>query len=108
SVTEFINGKPANPRPLPEGYPDKVMIGMVACFKPQKSPVDFVDVAAAVLKQAPNAHFVMAGDGELRPQVEARIRHYGIESHMTLLGWKNESEMPGLYRNLDIVVLTSL
>jgi glycosyltransferase involved in cell wall biosynthesis len=70
--------------------------------------VDFVDVAAAVLKQTPRAHFVMAGDGELRPQIEARIRHHGIESHMTLLGWKNENEMPGLYRNLDIVVLTSL
>ena len=44
--------------------------GMIACFKPQKSPVDFVDVAAEVLKNAPRAHFVMAGDGELRPQVE--------------------------------------
>jgi len=108
SVTEFINGKPANSPPLPEGSPDKVMIGMVACFKPQKSPVDFVDVAAAVLKQTPRAHFVMAGDGELRPQIEARIRRHGIESHVTLLGWKNENEMPGLYRNLDIVVLTSL
>jgi glycosyltransferase involved in cell wall biosynthesis len=108
SVAEFINGKPAGPQPLPEGGSDRVTIGMVACFKPQKSPVDFVDVAAAVLKQTPRAHFVMAGDGELRPQIEARIRHHGIESHMTLLGWKNENEMPGLYRNLDIVVLTSL
>jgi glycosyltransferase involved in cell wall biosynthesis len=108
SVAEFINGESAGPQPLPEGRSDRVTIGMVACFKPQKSPVDFVDVAAAVLKQTPRAHFVMAGDGELRPKIEARIRHHGIESHMTLLGWKNENEMPGLYRNLDIVVLTSL
>jgi glycosyltransferase involved in cell wall biosynthesis len=86
----------------------KVIVGMIACFKPQKSPVDFVDVAAEVLKQTPRVHFVMAGDGELRPQVEARIRQHGIEGNITLLGWKTESEMPELYRNLDIVVLTSL
>jgi len=86
----------------------QVIVGMIACFKPQKSPVDFVDVAAEVLKKTPRAHFVMAGDGELRPQVEARIRQHGIEKKMTLLGWKTESEMPELYRNLDIVVLTSL
>jgi len=86
----------------------QVIVGMIACFKPQKSPVDFVDVAAEVLKKTPRAHFVMAGDGELRPQVEARIRQHGIEGKMTLLGWKTESEMPELYRNLDIVVLTSL
>jgi glycosyltransferase involved in cell wall biosynthesis len=87
---------------------EKVIVGMIACFKPQKSPVDFVDVAAEVLKQTPRVHFVMAGDGELRPQVEARIRQHGIEGKITLLGWKTESEMPELYRNLDIVVLTSL
>jgi glycosyltransferase involved in cell wall biosynthesis len=87
---------------------EKVVIGMIACFKPQKSPVDFVDVAAEVLRQTPRAHFVMAGDGELRPQVEERIREHGIGGQFTLLGWKSENEMPEVYRNLDIVVLTSL
>lgn len=88
--------------------PENITVGMVACFKPQKSPVDFVDVAAEVLKQSPHVRFVMAGDGELRPQIEARIRERGIGERITLLGWKNENEMPEVYRNLDIVVLTSL
>ena len=79
---------------------------MIACFKPQKSPVDFVDVAARVLKENRQAHFVMAGDGELRPEVERRIREHGIGKHITLLGW--QTDMPEVYRNLDIVVLTSL
>jgi glycosyltransferase involved in cell wall biosynthesis len=48
----------------------------------------------------------MAGDGELRPEVEARIRQHGIERNVTLLGW--QQDMPEVYRNLDIVVLTSL
>jgi glycosyltransferase involved in cell wall biosynthesis len=88
---------------VPEGT---VVVGMVSNFKPQKSPVDFIDVAAAVLKQTGGVHFVMAGDGELRPEIESRIRKHGIGPHVTLLGWRND--MPEVYRNLDVVVLTSL
>src|SRR5438046_7741465 len=79
---------------------------MVACFKPQKSPLDFVEVASRVLKETDRVHFIMAGDGELRPAIEARIRDLGISSHITLLGW--QKDMPEVYRNLDVVVLTSL
>ncbi len=85
---------------------NKTIVGMVACFKPQKSPVDFIDVAARVLKENDGAHFVMAGDGELRPEIEARIHEHGISASVTLLGW--QADMPEVYRNLDIVVLTSL
>jgi glycosyltransferase involved in cell wall biosynthesis len=87
---------------------DKVVVGMVACLKTQKAPEDFIEVAARVLKKNQNVHFVMAGDGELRPSVEERIRRYSIGDKVTLLGWQRESEMPELYRNLDVVVLTSL
>jgi glycosyltransferase involved in cell wall biosynthesis len=86
--------------------PQKTVIGMIACFKPQKSPLDFIDVAARVLRECSTAHFVMAGDGELRPDIEARIRQHGVGENVTLLGWQND--MPEIYRNLDIVVLTSL
>jgi glycosyltransferase involved in cell wall biosynthesis len=85
---------------------DRVIVGMVSNFKAQKAPVDFIEVAARVLKHAGTAHFVMAGDGELRPEVEARIRQYGIGGNVTLLGW--QTDMPEVYRNLDVVVLTSL
>lgn len=86
--------------------PGKLVVGMVACFKPQKAPLDFVEVAARVLAETDKTHFVMIGDGELRPDIEDRIRKHGIGSNITLLGW--QSDMPEVYRNLDIVVLTSL
>jgi glycosyltransferase involved in cell wall biosynthesis len=111
SVEQFMQPGPGRKQLAKWGIGEdsgKVIVGMIACFKPQKSPVDFVDVAAEVLKQSSRVHFVMAGDGELRPEIEARIRQHGIEGKVTLLGWKTESEMPELYRNLDIVVLTSL
>jgi glycosyltransferase involved in cell wall biosynthesis len=109
SVDQFIQPGPRRNRLAEWNIPqERVVIGMVACLKPQKSPVDFVDVAARVLRERHDVHFVMAGDGELRNDVEQRIRTLGIGEHITLLGWMKESEMPEFYRNLDIVVLTSL
>jgi len=86
--------------------PDRTVVGMVACFKPQKSPLDFIDMAARVLAARRDVHFVIAGDGELRPEVEARIAEHEISNHVTLLGWQRD--MPEIYRNLDVFVLTSL
>jgi glycosyltransferase involved in cell wall biosynthesis len=87
---------------------DTLVVGMLASFKPEKAPADFIDIASRVLKENPRVHFVMAGDGELRPAVEARIKEHGIERHVTLLGWQKLEDMPAIYRSLDVLVLTSL
>jgi glycosyltransferase involved in cell wall biosynthesis len=109
AVERFLQPRPRRKMLRKWNVPeDRVVIGMVACFKPQKSPEDFVEVAARVVDQTKQAHFVMAGDGELRASVEERIRQRGIGDHITVLGWQNEEDMPEIYRNLDIVVLTSL
>jgi len=109
AVEEFLAPKPRRQKLQEWAVPEnKVIVGMVACFKAQKSPEDFIEVAARVLKETDGAHFVMAGDGELRASIEERIRRHGIHDHVTLLGWQSEAAMPELYRNLDIVVLTSL
>ena len=109
AVEEFLQPRPRGRKLAEWKVPEeKVIVGMVACFKPQKSPEDFVEVAASVLAKTDRVHFVMAGDGELRRSVEDRIRKHGIGDHVTLLGWQNEKDMPEIYRNLDVVVLTSL
>jgi len=107
SVREFLQVEPRRRKlgewKIPE---DKLIVGMIACLKPQKAPTDFVEVAAQVLRSTDKAHFVLAGDGELRPMVEQRIQELGVGKHFTLLGW--QTDMPEVYRNLDIVALTSL
>ena len=107
SLEQFMQPGPRRTKLREWNVPEnRVVAGMVACFKQQKSPLDFVEVAARVLKETDRVHFIMAGDGELRPAIEARIRDLGISSHITLLGW--QKDMPEVYRNLDVVVLTSL
>ena len=107
SLDEFLAPGPRGEKRASWGVPDgKTVVGMVACLKPQKCPLDFVDVAARILRTRNDVHFVLVGDGELRSEVEDRIRHHGIEKHISMLGW--QQDMPEVYRNLDIVILTSL
>jgi glycosyltransferase involved in cell wall biosynthesis len=88
---------------IPAGTP---LVGMIACLKPQKAPLVFIDVAARVAARRPHTHFVLAGDGELRPLVEARIREAGLQRRVHLLGWRRD--IPRLLAALDVMVLTSL
>lgn len=82
------------------------LVGMIACLKAQKAPLDFVEVARQVLGTIPDATFVLAGDGELRAEVEAAIARIpnGRES-VRLLGWRRDTER--ILADLDLLLLTS-
>ena len=88
---------------VPAGAP---LIGMIACLKPQKAPLDFVALAAEVARARPEARFVLAGDGELRPDVERAVAAAGLGARFALLGWRRD--VPALLGALDVLVLTSL
>ena len=87
---------------LPQDGP---LVGMVACLKPQKAPLDFVEVASRVARGRPDVRFVIAGDGELRGAVVSRARALGLDDRLHLLGWRRD--VPDLLAALDVLVLTS-
>ncbi|MGH9866847.1 MAG: glycosyltransferase family 4 protein [Candidatus Polarisedimenticolia bacterium] len=92
--------------PRPHGSP--LTVGMVACLKPQKAPLDFVAVAARVTKARPPlppVKFVLVGDGELRPAVESAIAQAGLQGIVTLAGWRRD--VPEVLRGLDVLLHTS-
>ncbi|HEX9756675.1 MAG TPA: glycosyltransferase family 4 protein [Nitrospiria bacterium] len=86
--------------------PDAPLVGMIACFKPQKAPLDFVRMAQMVQREIPQCLFVMIGDGVLRPIIEKTIRDLGLKDKIFLLGWRED--IPDLFGIMDIFVLTSL
>src|SRR5215469_971684 len=46
AVEEFLRARPKRKKLAEWGIPDdRLIVGMVACFKPQKSPEDFIEVA---------------------------------------------------------------
>ncbi len=86
--------------------PGGPLVGMVAPLKPQKAPVDFVRMAGLIHHRYPDAQFVLVGDGELRPAVEAEITSLGLSSVFHLVGWRRD--VPEILHCLDVFVLTSL
>ncbi len=86
--------------------PDQLLVGSVACLKPQKAPLDFVRAAAAAHARCDRLRFVIAGDGELREAASAEIRRLGLTGVVQLLGWRRD--VPDLLHAMDIFLLTSL
>lgn len=85
---------------------DAPLVGMVACFKPQKAPLDFVEMAARVAGEVPDATFVLVGDGELRSAIVARAGALGLGRRLRLLGWRRD--VARVMSALDVLVHTSL
>ena len=85
--------------------PDAPVVGLIGNLKPQKAPLDFVELAARVAARRPECRFLLAGDGELRPAVEARVAQRGLGERLQLLGWRHD--VPALLGALDVLVLTS-
>lgn len=85
--------------------PEDLLVGTVACLKPQKSPEDYIRVAALVCRRMPAATCFLVGDGALRPRIEAMIQAEGLQGRVILLGWRRD--VPALLKALDVFVLTS-
>ena len=85
---------------------DALVVGMIACFKPQKAPQDFVETAFRVNKVLPEVFFVLIGDGILRAKIEELIDRYSLRSRVILTGWRQD--IPRVLASIDVFVLTSL
>jgi len=85
--------------------PTLPLVTMIGCLKPQKAPLDYVEVAYRVL-QKKDACFILVGDGILRERVEKRANKLGVGERFRLLGWRRD--IPEILAVTDIFCLTSL
>lgn len=87
---------------IPEGVP---LIGNIAALDPVKDQLMLLEAMPKVLAAVPDLRLLIAGEGPQRAALEQRIRSLGLESTVTLLGFR--SDVPRLLKALDIFVLTS-
>ena len=84
---------------------DDEIIVSIANMKPQKDPLTLVAAMARLRRKRPKAVLLFAGDGQLRPQVEAAIEREDLARQFRLLGWRRD--VPELMGAADTVVLSS-
>jgi glycosyltransferase involved in cell wall biosynthesis len=75
-------------------------------FVPQKNPAGVV-YALSMVKDLPWT-CVMAGDGALKPEVEALVDSLWLRERFTFPGWLNPAEVKNWFAKSDILFLPSL
>lgn len=77
----------------------------VGALADHKGQIYLVDAAPAVLARRADVVFAIAGEGEERPRLEARIASLGIGDRFRLLGFRDD--IPALLRGADVYVMPS-
>ena len=88
---------------------DKILlVGIVGRLTPIKNHRLFLEAVRLLKTETPhlNAKFLIIGDGELRHNLEDQAKNMGIKDWVYFTGWRKD--MPSVYADLDVVVLTSL
>lgn len=94
------------------GLKNKYVIIHTGRFLAQKNQAFLVEMFSELFSHCPQAHLLMLGKGELRDQVEQKVRQFGLEEHVTFLGVRNDVAeilsaadcyvMPSLYEGLPV------
>ncbi len=84
---------------------DAPLIGIVGRVVPIKNHALFLRAAALIHAQHPDARFVIVGDGELRPALEALATEMGLGDAVVFTGWVQD--LRRVYSDLDVSVNSS-
>ena len=74
----------------------------------QKGPGFFVEAAAEVLRVLPDVTFVMAGSGDLMPQMIERVAELGLGGRFLFTGFLRGEEVERMYAASDLYVMPSV
>jgi glycosyltransferase involved in cell wall biosynthesis len=97
---------PAGERCASVGLDGGPVVGFVGRLTPQKDPLTFLRVVAAVRRARPDVRALVVGDGPQRAVAERAARALGVASWCRFLG--ERSDVPALLAAMDVAVITSV
>ena len=93
---------------ITEASRDRKKVLFLGRFASNKGIDYLVRAIPAVLKEVPDAKFVLCGDGEEKPHIEEFIDKVGVRSHIEFRGKVNLDEMVQLYSTAAMYVFPSI
>ena len=82
------------------------VVGNVGALVAQKNQHMLIDAAALVVRDVPDARFVILGEGELRSTLEDQIKQKHLERHVFLAGFR--ADVLELMKDFDVFALSSI
>ncbi len=101
AVDPAADAGPAPPLPRP-------LVLFLGRITLQKGPEYFLEAARRVLEVQPDAHFVMAGTGDLLPHMIERAAELGIARRVSFPGFVDRERAAALYAAADVFVMPSV
>lgn len=81
------------------------VLGHVGRFSLQKNHAFLIDIFAAVHQKNPDAILLLAGAGELEPEIRDKVKTLDLENAVKFLGLRKD--IPALMNAMDVFVLPS-
>lgn len=97
-IEKFTNNKK-------EKFLDRYVLGFVGRLSEQKNPLYLIELAEQLKYKIPNCLFYVVGDGELREELEKKIKKNKLEQYFYLRGWSEKVEED--IKNFDIALMVS-
>ncbi|OFW46104.1 MAG: hypothetical protein A3J29_10695, partial [Acidobacteria bacterium RIFCSPLOWO2_12_FULL_67_14b] len=88
---------------LPHGVPVIVNVGALVGHKGQRF---LIDAMPMVLREVPDAHLVIFGEGDLRAPLERQVKHLALEKRVLLPGFRED--VLSLMKSADLFVMSSV
>ena len=76
-----------------EDPPDTHRLVCVGRLCEQKAQLLLIRAADRLVRQGLALELVLAGDGEMRPEIEALVQELGLQSHVRITGWISSAEV---------------
>lgn len=95
---EALLERPANP---------VFTVGAMARMAPNKGVSDLVEALGLLSREGVTFRAVIAGDGETRAALEARVSELGLHDKVLFPGWIKAEQKQAFYRDADVICFTS-
>jgi glycosyltransferase involved in cell wall biosynthesis len=104
----------------PREAPDVRRFVSIGRFCKEKGQIVLLEAFSQVLKRYPDCQLVLGGDGEMRQEVEERIRTLGISESVRVTGWLSNEQvrdeilaarslvLPSFQESLPIVIMEAM
>lgn len=89
------------------GPPRRARLVCVGRLCEQKGQLLLLDVIARLRARGTAVQLTLAGDGPMRPEVEAAIRDKGLDTAVTISGWLSSEQVRTALIEADVLVMAS-
>lgn len=70
---------------------DCKLVGNASALTHEKGWEDFIEIAAAIIKNDNTVHFLIIGDGPMRDDLTSQVEQLGVTTNVHFLGFRNDA-----------------